>query len=190
MTPLSFLIPARSASSSTLSQNISQLKARRSRATPQSVFRQAGRRLEPASLIRAKRLVANCLLHLAEAHLVQARLHDQLVEQVSALEVIQSRQVFQTVHLLVVQEQVHAVYSHGFKISAELHVPNYFNDVLQQALQAASLFDPTLDSGVKSLEATLGRGHLLLDPGCEVEAVVEDLEVGRARLRQRVQQFG
>lgn len=66
-------------------------------------------------------------LQLSKAHLLQTRLHHELVEQVPALQVIQRGQVVQAVHLLVVQEKVNSVNAHCLEEASEFEVANNGN---------------------------------------------------------------
>ena len=127
--------------------------------------------------------MANRFLDLSEAHLLQPRLHDELVEQVAALQVVQPCQVLQAAHLLVVHEQVHSIDAHGLEVAPELHISDNTDQVAQQTLQAAALLDTVSDPLVKGVEAALRGRHLWLHPGSEVERVVEDFLMRGAPLQ-------
>ena len=77
---------------------------------------------------------------------------------------------------------MHPIDTHSFKESSEPQVSNYVDHVAEQALQTASFFDTVADLPVKSGETPLRARHLVLDPCCEVERVVEDLLVGGTAL--------
>ena len=121
-------------------------------------------------------------MHLCEAHLLEPRLHDQLVQQVATLQVVELGQVVGALDLLVVHEEVHPVYPHCFEVASEFDIAHDLDQIPQQTLQTAALLDAVSDALVKCLEASLRRWHLVLDPRREVERVVEDLLVGRAAL--------
>ena len=69
--------------------------------------------------------MADRLLCFSEAHLIKSSFHYELVEKVATLEVIQPRQIIQTVNLFEVHEKMNSVDSHRLEVSAELDVPNY-----------------------------------------------------------------
>ena len=97
----------------------------------------------------------------------------------ATLQVIQQRQIIQTVNLFEVHEKVNSVNPHGLEVPAELDVPDNLYYVFQQALQAASFLYTIAYALVKVLESALARRYLRLDPSSEVKRVVEHFDMCR-----------
>ena len=101
----------------------------------------------------------------------------------AAFEVIKAGQIVQAEDFLVVHEEVDSVDSHGLEVASKLDVADDRHQVSEQALEAATLFDPVSDALVKGLEASRSRRNLRLHPRSEVERVVEDFLVCRTLIQ-------
>jgi len=75
---------------------------------------------------------------------------------------------------------MHSVNSHGIEESSEFEIANYVDYVLQSALEGSSNLNSLTNLISKFSEDSLIAWYFVLDPGCEVEGVVETLTMGVA----------
>jgi len=80
----------------------------------------------------------------------------------------------------MLQEQMDSVNAHSVEVSSKLDVADDSDYVFQQTLKTASFSHCVANLLIKLGEEALVLGHIVLDPRCKVERVVEAFAVGVA----------